>query len=275
VYLQDSDIMAIDRKNSEGDVALATGSLYASIWDEFEKEEWERFADGLFRRWSPLPVDEGFFDGKRCLDAGCGSGRAVRSILQSGAARVCAIDAGEGCIRNTVERNREYADRLETTVASVLHIPYPTGCFDVAHCDGVLHHTTRPRTGFSELVRVLKPGGTLIVGVLGRGGFLNAAISFARVFRHLIPKPFTARLCRWLIRDRMLWYAVIDAMYVPVRHTYSKAAILQWFSDAGMTNVVRVPMKWGPYALGRWMSGEGYLKYMATKPKSARTEGTL
>jgi len=108
----------------------------------------EKFSDDHFKSWSPLPVEDGFFRGKVCLDAGCGSGRAVRSLLLQGAAKVCAIDMGEGCIRNTRERNRDFADRLDARLASVLEIPFPDATFDVVHCDGVLHHTTGRSAAF-------------------------------------------------------------------------------------------------------------------------------
>ncbi|HEY3418636.1 MAG TPA: class I SAM-dependent methyltransferase, partial [Armatimonadota bacterium] len=172
-------------------IAIDTGALYASIWDQFDRSQWELFSDDHFQKWSPLPVDDDFFQNKRVLDAGCGSGRATRSILLGGAAQVCAIDMGEGCIRNTSERNADFADRLEARLASVLEIPYPDNSFDVVHCDGVLHHTTDPHKGFTELVRVLKPGGTLIMAVYGKGGLMNFAIYAARLFRHLIPQRFT------------------------------------------------------------------------------------
>jgi len=80
-----------------------------------------------------LPTDAGFFRGKVVLDAGCGSGRAVRSLLLAGGEKVCAIDVGKGCIRNTLERNKDFGDRLGASVGTVLEMPYPDNTFDVVH----------------------------------------------------------------------------------------------------------------------------------------------
>jgi ubiquinone/menaquinone biosynthesis C-methylase UbiE len=252
--------------HSDKQIATNTGALYASIWDQFDRSQWEQFSDDHFRKWSPLPVDNDFFQGKQVLDAGCGSGRAVRSMLLSGAAKVCAIDVGEGCIRNTTERNADFADRLDARVATVLDIPFPDATFDVVHCDGVLMITTDPQKGFSELVRVLKPGGTLIIAVYGKGGLMNFAIYSARFFRHIIPQRFTFWACKRLSKNPVIWYAIMDCMYVPIRKNYYASEIHGWLTAAGLTDIVRLDSSWGPYGMGTWMKGEGYIKFIAKNP---------
>lgn len=247
-------------------IGQETGDLYASIWDQFDQAQWEQFSDNHFKLWSPLPVTDDFFAGKTCLDAGCGSGRATRSLLLQSAKRVCAIDVGPGCVRNTRNRNLDHADRLEVRQASVLDIPYPDATFDFVHCDGVLHHTTDPRKGFSELVRVLKPGGSLVVAVYGRGGLMNLAIYTARLFRHIAPKRLVLALCQAASRNPVTWYAVMDCMYVPIRENYYENEIRTWFQQAGLSDIHRLDSSWGPYGYGRWMKGEGYLKFLAIKP---------
>lgn len=248
-------------------IEVETGALYTSIWDQFDRIQWKRFSDDHFYRWSPLPLGDNFFKGKVCLDAGCGSGRAVRSMLLLGAKNVCAIDVGEGCIRNTFERNKDFSDRLEVRVASVLDIPYSDETFDFVYCDGVLHHTTDPEKGFAELVRVLKPGGKIVVAVYGQGGLMNIAIYMARLLGKIISKKVTFTLCKLLTGNPVTWYAVTDCMYVPIRKTYHEEEIRGWFEGVSLANIKRLDSNWGPYSYGRWMKGEGYIKFIADKPK--------
>ncbi|MBI4665140.1 MAG: methyltransferase domain-containing protein [Nitrospinae bacterium] len=229
--------------------------------------QWKEFSDNHFKKWSPLPLsDDNFFKDKVCLDAGCGSGRAVRSLLLAGAKKVCGVDMGVGCVRNTTGRNKDFADRIEIKHASVLEIPYPDATFDFVHCDGVLHHTTNPEQGFKELVRVLKPGGDIVMAVYGRGGLMNFAIYASRIFKDIIPMGLTFKILKALSDNPVTWYAVLDCMYVPIRENYYAWEIKKWFEQAGLSDITRMDSTWGPYAYGPWMKGEGYVKFLAKKP---------
>jgi len=104
------------------------------------------------------------------------------------------------------------------------------------------------------------------MAVYGRGGLMNFAIYSARLFRKLIPPRWTMALCKLLSRDPVFWYAVMDCMYVPIRCNYYEREIRAWFEQAGLTDLKRLDSTWGAYGYGRWMKGEGYLKFMARKP---------
>ncbi len=246
---------------------IETGNLYGFIWDQFHEAQWKQFSDDHFEKWSPLPVDAlEFIRGRICLDAGCGSGRAVRSMLLAKAAKVYAIDLGRGCVRNTINRNNDFADGLETEIGSVLDLPYRNATFDFVHCDGVLHHTLDPLKGFSELVRVLKPGGKIVIAVYGRGGLMNFAIYFVRMFRKVIPQKVSFSLCRLISNNPVNWYAIMDCMYVPLRKNYYEFEIRKWLENVNLKNITRLDSIWGPYRYGKWMKGDGYLKFIADKP---------
>jgi hypothetical protein len=57
----------------------------------------------------------------------------------------------------------------------------------------------------------------------------------------------------------------MDCMYVPIRKNYYEREIRKWFEDAFLLDIKRLDSAWGPYAYGRWMRGEGYIKFMGQK----------
>jgi 2-polyprenyl-3-methyl-5-hydroxy-6-metoxy-1,4-benzoquinol methylase len=252
-----------------------TGELYGSIWNLMSEEVFEKFSDDHWNKFrnSALPAD--FLKDKVCLDAGCGSGRAVRSMLKDGAANVYAIDVGEECVANTYHRNLAWEERLNVRQGSVLDLPFPDNFFDFVHCDGVLHHTAMPFTGFLELVRVAKPGAPIMFGLYGAGGLLNFCIYTARLFRNFIPRSLAEKALQLFTRDPVKMYVFLDPFYVPIREFYVEADIHQWAEQGGLERLRRLEHKYNYKGIdrllkdynsfGRWFRGEGYLTYLGFK----------
>jgi len=263
------------RFKEKNGVERHTGDLYGSIWNQLSESAFEELSELHWKRFhaSGLPAD--FLAGKTCLDAGCGSGRAVRSMLLAGAGKVVAVDIGADCLENTRRRNERYADRLETRQASVLELPFADGFFEFVHCDGVLHHTRDPFKGFTELVRVAKPGAPIMFGLYGAGGLLNAGIYSARAFNRLIPRRLADRALNLLTADPIKHYVFLDPFYVPIRELYRPRDIERWAAETGLTGLRRIHIKTDykgldrvlkDYSsLGPWFRGEGYLMYIARK----------
>ncbi len=57
-----------------------------------------------------------------------------------------------------------------------MQLELPSESFDFVYCVGVLHHTEAPEVAFEQLVRTLKPGGMIYIGVYGKGGVFNELI---------------------------------------------------------------------------------------------------
>lgn len=94
----------------------------------------------------------------RVLDVGCGPG-LLSTALAERAGKVEGVDFSEKMIAAA----RKLAPELKFQVANAEHLPYPESCFDVAICCNTAHHFARPRTVFTEILRVLKPGGRIVV----------------------------------------------------------------------------------------------------------------
>jgi SAM-dependent methyltransferase len=91
----------------------------------------------------------------RLLDAGCGSGRTLDDLARFGL--VTGLDISP--IAVGVARRRGHDVRL----ADIADIPLPDERFDVVTCLDVLEHVRDDRRALGELVRVTRPGGTILV----------------------------------------------------------------------------------------------------------------
>ncbi len=101
----------------------------------------------------PLAGDE------RLLDVGTGTGAFAFAVAPR-VAEVLAVERQE----ELVERARRDAPpNVEVVVGDGEHLELDAFSFDVAAAVRTLHHTRRPELLVAELVRVTKPGGTILV----------------------------------------------------------------------------------------------------------------
>jgi SAM-dependent methyltransferase len=107
--------------------------------------------------------------GMRVLDAGCGSGRHLCESFRTPGVDVAGVDLNRddlGKAKGFLSlMAREQKGRWLVAQADVTKLPFAGGSFDIVICSEVLEHIVDNRTAVAELVRVLKPGGDLVVTV--------------------------------------------------------------------------------------------------------------
>jgi SAM-dependent methyltransferase len=99
--------------------------------------------------------------GDRVLDHGCGDG-ALLSVL---AARSAGVEL-HGFDPNTLGLEYAKAALGERQIAATLHgstAEIPAGFFDAVICTEVIEHASEPARMLTEIARVLKPGGRLVI----------------------------------------------------------------------------------------------------------------
>lgn len=97
---------------------------------------------------------------KTILDVGCGSGYSSQLIMKELRPRaIVAFDI----IPEEIEYARRRDLNVDFFVGDVTHLGLPGAKFDAAFVFGVLHHIVKWRDAVSELARVLKPGGVLLI----------------------------------------------------------------------------------------------------------------
>jgi SAM-dependent methyltransferase len=130
---------------------------------------YERFAADFDTSMNRYEVDKrlrlifddvlGGFDltGVLLLDAGCGTGLFSQAACRR-RALVTSMDLGEALLA-------EVAKKCDSTrvVGDVLALPFVDRTFEVVVCTEVIEHVSEPTSAVVELMRVLRPGGTLVL----------------------------------------------------------------------------------------------------------------
>ena len=96
------------------------------------------------------------------LDLGCGTGEMLKLILQKNEHKdLYGIDLSEEML--AVAKSK-LPNRVRLFLGDSESLPFPDNSFDVVYCNDSFHHYPAPQNVLMEVHRVLKPGGTFLIG---------------------------------------------------------------------------------------------------------------
>jgi ubiquinone/menaquinone biosynthesis C-methylase UbiE len=99
----------------------------------------------------------GGLEGKRALDVGCGKGRFARVLAERyPKAQLVGFDLSEAMLRFA-------APGIHACSGTMTALPFASGAFDCVYATESLEHAVAIETAVSEMCRVLKPGGRLVI----------------------------------------------------------------------------------------------------------------
>ncbi len=109
----------------------------------------------------------GLVAGKALLDVGCGDGALASELARRGAI-VTGLDADPAMIAAAARRTKIEGTQLHLVEGQAERLPFNDAAFDLVIAVTVLCFVRDAKQAFIEMARVLKPGGQLVIGELGR-----------------------------------------------------------------------------------------------------------
>jgi 2-polyprenyl-3-methyl-5-hydroxy-6-metoxy-1,4-benzoquinol methylase len=205
--------MSSDRVRERPLVSIGEPSIadVREFWEEHPcgedtataEEPPEYFLDVERYRYTNAPFIPGAaefsrFEGRRVLEIGCGIGTDGAQFALAGAEYV-GVDLTQAAV-DLARRN--FAARGlngDIEVADARELPFGAEAFDHVYSFGVIHHSPEPRRIVEEILRVLKPRGTVTVMLYNRTSInYYVEIMLLRKLGRLLLRPPPALLARAL-----------------------------------------------------------------------------
>lgn len=120
-----------------------------------------------FRNWTLALARDELQPGDSVLDVGCGNGVITHALadIVGPTGEAWGIDPAPDMVRAAMQATALAGNAAHFKLAAIEVLPFPDASFDAALISLVLHHLPHDlkRAGLSEVRRVLKPGGRLLV----------------------------------------------------------------------------------------------------------------
>lgn len=174
--------------------------------------------------------------GRTTLDASCGTGHYALALARRGA-RVTAADASAPMLALAQAKARQDGLPLALVRASLEHLPFRAGSFELITCVLALEFVAEPAAAVAQLARVQAPGGRLVIGALGRFSLWALWRRLKSLFRpslwwhaHFYSRPELVRLVRAAGYEALVEQ---QAIYFPPINSATLLAILRRLEGPG------------------------------------------
>ena len=166
---------------------------YDRVAEAYERANGTRLgvvARDLLALAAPLP------ESARILDVGTGTGVTASEAAASGAGLVIGIDRS----LRMLQVGCAHRDGFRPVAAEAIDLPFRDGSFDVVSASFVLNHFTKYQTALADMVRVVRPGGKLVVATWGPG-----LDELQRTWRELVESVVQEELLDDITRQAIPW----------------------------------------------------------------------
>lgn len=194
-------------------------------------------------KWRRLQHSIAPLSGRTVLDVGCGNGYYGWRMLGAGAHRVVGTDP---TLRYVMQQRAlaKYLPEasfdilpftLETLVAGGAASVLPVGGFDTVFSMGVIYHRRDPENHICDLLKLLRPGGELVLESLvidgKHGDLLQPGDRYARM-RNIWAIPSIATLKNWLCHAGLTSIEVADVSVT----TPAEQRVTEWTFEQSLSD---------------------------------------
>lgn len=181
---------------------------------------------------------------KNILEVGCGTGQLSIYFSIGTNNSIIGLDPTLESIKlaqNFLKTND--IDNVKLVNADIFDDILNDNIFDFIWCNGVLHHTKNPYNAFEIVIKSLKPGGYILVGLYNRYGRLRTLIR--KFFYKLLGESFIEKIdptLRNLKIDRDEKKSWIRDQYEhPLESLHSLDEVINWFNKNNIEYISSIP----------------------------------
>lgn len=180
--------------------------------------------------------------GMRVLEVGCGTGQ-LSNYLGIAQRTVFGVDMCQHSLRLANDfRTKNNLDHVGFYQMNLFRPIFKQESFDLVICNGVLHHTSDPYEGFRSIMKLVKKGGYILIGLYNKYGRLVTDIRRA-VFSLFGDKftcldPYLRRADVNAVKKRT-WF--MDQYKNPHESKHTIGEVLRWFDDNGLEYQSGIP----------------------------------
>lgn len=172
----------------------------------------------------------GALTGRRILDLGSGMGGTSVAMARAGAFPL-AYEYNRAYCEITKLRAARYALDLPVLNGAGEALPFATASFDLAICWDVLEHVQNPELLISELARVVRPGGRVLITAINRFAWRDPHYHLPLL--NWLPRPLAEAIIGWRGRSKrgagftdrqklseMHYYTLNEFRHLATRHGF-------------------------------------------------------
>lgn len=194
--------------------------------------------------------------GERVLDLAAGTGTSSAAFARSGA-QVTAADFSVGMI----EVGRKKHPQIDFVEADAMNLPFSDGQFDVVTISFGLRNVEEPKKALAEMLRVLAPGGRLVICEFSKPPRALIRAGYNVYLRYVMPS---------VVKVASSNSEAYDYLGDSIRAWPDQETLSQWMRGAGFTRVAHRNLTGGVVALHRGRKPVASLR--ARKPRLAKGE---